>query len=159
MLHLTKPVLEAALEGEMDSYIWLTANHSHLAYGKHKPVGRDGGNPRDRQQPEAVGDRGRSDLVAMAVPRNRDGSFTPEIVAKRQRRLCGVDDLMIPLTAKGLTIREQYVPRSGWPGFRPAGGLSSRRARDSITGLPNAVGSARPLAVSHMGLTTGPGQM
>ena len=92
---LTKRVLEAALEGEMDS---------HLGYGKHDPVGRDGGNSRN-------GTRGKTLLtdvgpVEVEVPRDRDASFTPRIVGKRQRRLSGVDDLVISLTAKGLTTGE-----------------------------------------------------
>lgn len=41
--------------------------------------------------------------VRVDVPRDRDGTFTPQIVAKRQRRFGGVDNLVILLTAKGLT--------------------------------------------------------
>jgi putative transposase len=44
--------------------------------------------------------------VEIAVPRDRDASFAPQIVAKRQRRLTGVDDLVISLVAKGLTTGE-----------------------------------------------------
>ena len=44
--------------------------------------------------------------VEISVPRDRDGSFEPRIVAKRQRRLTGVDDLVISLSAKGLTHGE-----------------------------------------------------
>ena len=44
--------------------------------------------------------------VEIEVPRDRDGSFEPKIVAKRQRRLSGVDELVISLSAKGLTTGE-----------------------------------------------------
>jgi transposase-like protein len=44
--------------------------------------------------------------VQVSVPRDRDASFAPAIVAKRQRRLTGVDDLVISLVAKGLTTGE-----------------------------------------------------
>ena len=44
--------------------------------------------------------------MRIEVPRDRNGSFTPRIVAKRQRRLTGVDDLVISLSAKGLTHGE-----------------------------------------------------
>jgi hypothetical protein len=44
--------------------------------------------------------------VEVDVPRDRDASFAPQIVAKRQRRLGGVDDLVISLVAKGLTTGE-----------------------------------------------------
>jgi putative transposase len=92
---LTKVVLESALEGEMDA---------HLGYARHDPAGRDGGNSRN-------GHRGKTVLteagpVAVSVPRDRDASFEPKIVAKRQRRLGGVDDLVISLVAKGLTTGE-----------------------------------------------------
>jgi putative transposase len=92
---LTKRFLEAALEAEMDE---------HLGYGKHEPAGRDGGNSRN-------GRRGKTLLtevgpIGIDVPRDRDGSFTPQVVAKRQRRFGGIDDLVISLTAKGLTTGE-----------------------------------------------------
>ena len=44
--------------------------------------------------------------VELAVPRDRDGSFDSELVRKRQRRLRGVDEMVISLTAKGLTTSE-----------------------------------------------------
>ena len=92
---LTKRVIEAALEGEMDS---------HLGYGKHDRVGRDGGNSRNGTRVKTVVTE--AGPVEIEVPRDRDASFTPRIVAKRQRRLSGVDDLVISLTAKGLTTGE-----------------------------------------------------
>ena len=44
--------------------------------------------------------------VEIEVPRDRDGSFEPQIVRKRQRRLGGVDEMVISLVAKGLTTGE-----------------------------------------------------
>ncbi|HTQ89242.1 MAG TPA: IS256 family transposase [Streptosporangiaceae bacterium] len=92
---LTKVVLEGALEGELDA---------HLGYGKHDPAGRDGGNSRNGHRAKTV----LTDVgpVQIDVPRDRDASFEPKIVAKRQRRLGGVDDLVISLVAKGLTTGE-----------------------------------------------------
>ena len=92
---LTKVVVESALEGELDD---------HLGYGKHDPAGRDGGNSRN-------GRRGKTVLteagpVSIEVPRDREGSFEPQLVKKRQRRLTGLDDLVISLSAKGLTHGE-----------------------------------------------------
>ncbi len=44
--------------------------------------------------------------VTIEVPRDRDGSFEPQIVKKRQRRLTGIDEIVLSLTAKGLTTGE-----------------------------------------------------
>ena len=44
--------------------------------------------------------------VSIEVPRDREGSFDPQLVKKRQRRLTGLDDLVISLSAKGLTHGE-----------------------------------------------------
>jgi transposase-like protein len=92
---LTKMVIEGALEGELDD---------HLGYGKHDPEGRDGGNSRNGYRAKTVlTDTG---PVEISVPRDRDSSFEPKIVAKRQRRLTGVDEMVISLSAKGLTHGE-----------------------------------------------------
>ena len=92
---LTKVVLEGALEGEMDA---------HLGYARHDPAGRDGLNSRNGHRAKTVITE--AGPVQVGVPRDRDASFAPKIVAKRQRRLGGVDDLVISLVAKGLTTGE-----------------------------------------------------
>lgn len=92
---LTKIVVESALEGEMED---------HLGYARHDPAGRDGGNSRNgTRSKELLTEAG---PVQIAVPRDRDGSFAPQLVRKRQRRLSGLDDLVISLSAKGLTHGE-----------------------------------------------------
>lgn len=68
----------------------------HLGYAKHAP----GNGSRSKMVLTEVGE------VAIDVPRDRDGSFEPRIVKKRQRRLSGVDELVISLAAKGLTTGE-----------------------------------------------------
>jgi len=92
---LTKRVTEAALEGEMDD---------HLGYSKHDPAGRNGGNSRNGQRAKTV--LTEAGPVEISVPRDRDASFEPTIIKKRQRRLTGLDDLVISLSAKGLTHGE-----------------------------------------------------
>ncbi len=92
---LTKMVIEGALEGELDD---------HLGYGKHDPEGRDGGNSRNGHRAKTVITE--TGPVELSVPRDRDSSFEPKIVAKRQRRLTGVDEMVISLSAKGLTHGE-----------------------------------------------------
>jgi putative transposase len=81
---LTKLVMESALDGELDD---------HLGYDKHDPAGRDGGNSRNGRRPKTL--LTEAGPVEISVPRDRDASFEPRIVAKRQRRLTGVDDLVI----------------------------------------------------------------
>ena len=92
---LTKMVLEAALQGEMDA---------HLGYRKHELSGRNSGNSRNgirtKKVTTGVGP------VEVDVPRDRDASFEPKIVAKHQRQLAGVDQLVISLTARGLSSGE-----------------------------------------------------
>lgn len=92
---LTKLVLESALEGEITD---------HLGYDKHDPAGRGTGNSRNGTRSKTV----LTDVgpVEIDVPRDRDASFEPKIVAKRQRRLGGVDEMVISLAAKGLTTGE-----------------------------------------------------
>jgi putative transposase len=92
---LTKKVLDAALDAEMTE---------HLGYERHAPEGRDGGNSRNGIRTKTVlTDVGEVDVD---VPRDREGSFEPKIVRKRQRRLGGVDEMVISLSAKGLTTGE-----------------------------------------------------
>lgn len=95
LARLTKMVVESALEGEMED---------HLGYARHHRAGRDGANSRNgTRAKELLTEAG---PVQIAVPRDRDGSFTPQLVKKRQRRLSGLDDLVISLPAKGLTHGE-----------------------------------------------------
>jgi putative transposase len=95
LARLTKVVVESALEGEMDD---------HLGYGKHDPAVRNGGNSRNGTRSKTLVTEARP--VQIAVPRDRESSFEPKIVAKRQRRLSGIDDLVVSLSAKGLTHGE-----------------------------------------------------
>ncbi|MGW4116134.1 IS256 family transposase [Actinosynnema sp. NPDC004786] len=92
---LTKRLLESALEGEITD---------HLGYDKHDPAGRGTGNSRNGTRSKTV----LTDVgpVEIDVPRDRNASFEPRIVAKRQRRLTGVDEMVISLFAKGLTTGE-----------------------------------------------------
>ena len=99
---LTKTVLETALGAELDD---------HLGYPKHAVKGRDRGNSRNGTRSKTV--LTEIGEVELDVPRDRDGSFEPKIVAKRQRRLAGVDELVISLTAKGLTTGEIFIDPTG----------------------------------------------
>ncbi|MEU3269165.1 IS256 family transposase, partial [Streptomyces bacillaris] len=92
---LTKRLLESALEGEITD---------HLGYDKHDPAGKNSGNSRNGTRAKTV----LTDVgpVEITVPRDREGSFEPKIVKKRQKRLSGVDEMVVSLAAKGLTTGE-----------------------------------------------------
>ena len=65
----------------------------HLGYAKHDPAGRDG-----RQFPQRPPDQTvitETGPVEISVPRDRDASFEPKIVVKRQRRLIGVEEMVM----------------------------------------------------------------
>ena len=92
---LTRRLVERVLEGEMTA---------HLGYEKHAQAGRDGGNSRNGK----TGKRVKTDSAEMGieVPRDREGTFDPQMVAKGQRRLPGFDEKVIALYARGMTTRE-----------------------------------------------------
>ena len=93
---LTKTVLETALEAEITK---------HVGYDKHDPAGHNGGDN------SCNGTGSKTVLteigpVEIEVPRDREGSFDPAIVRERQRRLSGIDQIVLSLTARGLTTGE-----------------------------------------------------
>ncbi|WP_399171337.1 IS256 family transposase [Streptomyces sp. TLI_171] len=92
---LTKKLLESALEGEMTD---------HLGYEKHDPAGAGSGNSRNGVRSKTV--LTEVGPVEIDVPRDREGSFEPQLVRKRQRRLSGVDEMVLSLSARGLTHGE-----------------------------------------------------
>ena len=92
---LQKRLLEKAMGAELTV---------HLGYGKHDPAGKNSGNSRNGTSPKTLkGEFGNLDL---ATPRDRNGSFEPQIVAKGQRRFEGFDQAIISLYSRGLTTRE-----------------------------------------------------
>ena len=93
---LTKSVIETALSEEMTE---------HLGYEKHDPAGVGAENIRNGTRSKTV-ISGNSGPVEIDVPRDRAGSFEPQIVKKRQRRLGEVDEIVLSLYAKGLTTGE-----------------------------------------------------
>lgn len=92
---LTKSVLETALDAEMSE---------HLGYEKHDPAGRNSGNSRNGTRAKTV--LTEIGPVEIEVPRDTASTFEPQIVKKRQRRLTGVDEIVLSLTARGLTTGE-----------------------------------------------------
>jgi transposase-like protein len=92
---LTRRVLEAMLEGEMTD---------HVGYEPYDPAGRHSGNSRNGTRTKTVTTE--IGPIDIDVPRDRAGTFEPTIVPKRRRRLGGVDQMVLSLSAKGLTHGE-----------------------------------------------------
>ena len=92
---LTKAVLERALQAEMAD---------HLGYERGDPAGHGSGNSRNGMSGKSIVTN--SGPVRLDVPRDRNGTFEPKIVPKRQRRLGSVDDMILSLYARGLTTRD-----------------------------------------------------
>ena len=93
---ITMQVIEAALEEEMTE---------HVGYDKHAVEGRNCANSRNGTRVKRVL-TDNAGPVEIEVPRDRDGSFEPVIVRKRQRRLTDVDAIVLSLYARGLTTGE-----------------------------------------------------
>ncbi len=127
LAQLTKPVLESALEGE------LTA---HLGYEKHERTeGAAGDNARNGTRSKTVLTKGGP--VEIDVPRDRAGTFEPAVVRKRQRRLGAIEDVVLSLSARGMTHGDisahlADVYGSGCPRRR-----SPRSPTRSSTGWPS----------------------
>lgn len=92
---LIKGLMERALQGEMTQ---------HLGYEKHDPTGNNSGNSRNGKTKKAI----RSDhgSIEIETPRDRNGTFEPEIIKKNQTRFTGFDDKILSMYARGMTTRD-----------------------------------------------------
>lgn len=92
---LTKALVERAMQAELTN---------HLGYGRNDPAGRGSGNSRNGASSKTLkGDFGEA---LIEVPRDRNGTFEPQIVPKHQTRFVGFDDKILSLYARGMTVRE-----------------------------------------------------
>jgi putative transposase len=92
---LTKALLERAMSAELTN---------HLGYEKSDPAGYNSGNSRNGATPKTLkGDFGE---VVIETPRDRNGSFEPQIIKKHQTRFDGFDDKILSMYARGMTTRE-----------------------------------------------------
>ena len=77
---------------------------AHLGYEDGKDAPPDQANRRNGSSAKRL--KGQDGELPIAVPRDRDGSFEPELVKKGQTRIDGMDDKIIGLYAAGLTVRD-----------------------------------------------------
>ena len=92
---LTKRLVERALDAEMTA---------HLGHERHAPVANASGNTRNGRSRKTL--KGEFGELPIEVPRDREGSFEPQIVPKHQTRWTGFDDKVLSLYARGMTVRE-----------------------------------------------------
>lgn len=92
---LTKQLLERAMAAELTE---------HVGYEKHDPGGNNSGNSRNGKSAKTI--KGSFGRLPLAVPRDRNGTFEPQIIEKHQTRFTGFDENIISLYSRGLTTRE-----------------------------------------------------
>src|SRR6267378_4615049 len=92
---LTKQLLERAMAAELTE---------HVGYEKHDPGGHNSGNSRNGKSGKTL--KGSFGMMPIEVPRDRNGTFEPQIIEKHQTRFTGFDQNIISLYARGLSTRE-----------------------------------------------------
>ena len=92
---LTKLLVEKALDAELAE---------HLGHGKNEPVANEAGNTRNGKSKKTL--KGEFGELPIEVPRDRHGTFEPQLIPKHQTRWAGFDDKILSLYARGMTVRE-----------------------------------------------------
>lgn len=92
---LTKAILERALEGELTT---------HLGYDKHDVVGNNSGNSRNGHTNKTL--KSEHGELPLSVPRDRNSTFSPQIIPKNQTRFEGFDDKILAMYARGTSTRD-----------------------------------------------------
>lgn len=92
---LTKLLVEKALDAELTE---------HLGHDRHESVANATGNTRNGKSKKTL--KGEFGELPIDVPRDRLGSFEPQLIPKHQTRWSGFDDKIISLYARGMTVRE-----------------------------------------------------
>jgi putative transposase len=92
---LTKVLVERALEAELEA---------HLGHAKHESVTNTARNTRNGKSSKTL--KGEFGELPIEIPRDRHGSFEPQLIPKHQTRWAGFDDKILSLYARGMTVRE-----------------------------------------------------
>ena len=112
---LTKMTVEAALKSEMNF---------HLGYNKNQPTEPNSENSRNGYSTKILkGDHGE---IELQTPRDRDGTFEPQLVKKRQTRITGMDEQILTLYAKGMSTRDITATFQEMYGAEISAGLVSQ---------------------------------
>ena len=92
---LTKALVERALAAEMEA---------HLGHAKDETVTNPAGNARNGKNSKTL--KGEFGELPIEIPRDRNGSFEPQLIPKHQTRWNGFDEKILSLYARGMTVRE-----------------------------------------------------
>jgi putative transposase len=92
---LTKALVERMLGGELTH---------HLGYEKHDVAGYGSGNSRNGKSSKKL--KGDAGEMSIDVPRDRNGTFEPELIKKQQTRFEGFDAKILSMYALGMTVRD-----------------------------------------------------
>lgn len=92
---LTKALVERALQAEITE---------HLGHNKNQLVANDTGNTRNGKSKKTL--KGDFGALPISIPRDREGTFEPQIITRHQTRWTGFDDKILSLYSRGLTVRE-----------------------------------------------------
>ena len=112
---LTKMTVEAALKSEMNF---------HLGYNKNQPTEPNSENSRNGYSTKILkGDHGE---IELQTPRDREGTFEPQLVKKRQTRITGMDEQILTLYAKGMSTRDITATFQEMYGAEISAGLVSQ---------------------------------
>jgi|SRR5579863_2058721 len=93
--YLLKQTVERAMNAEMDE---------HLGYEKHAMEGKNTGNSRNGYTPKKL--KGKFGEMPIVTPRDRNGTFEPQLIRKGQTRITEFDEQILALYARGMTTRD-----------------------------------------------------
>lgn len=111
---ITKALVERMLEGELTH---------HLGYEKSDPVGYGSGNSRNGKSRKTL--KSEQGEIEVSIPRDRQGSFAPQLIKKHQTRWDGLDEQIISLYARGMTVRDIQAQLQELYGVEVSSGLIS----------------------------------
>ena len=111
---ITRALVERMLAGELTH---------HLGYEKHDPAGYGSGNARNGKSRKRL--KSEDGEMEIAVPRDRNGTFEPKVIGKHQRRWNGLDEKIIALYARGMTVRDIQAQLEDLYGVEISPGLIS----------------------------------
>jgi len=92
---LTGALVERALQAELTD---------HLGYSQHAAEGRGTGNSRNGSGSKTL--QTEHGPLPVEIPRDRNGTFEPQLVKKHQRRFDGFDDKILGMYARGMSVRD-----------------------------------------------------